>query len=156
MRPSLEIRVTDLSVQEVHDPDTTKPINKEPFRGCIPLGAALDDKVSVSIRDACKKRNLPSSEVAPLLGLGVDVYHSFETDASTLTVVSFIRICEVLRATPEELLGPAAPQLWGETVKQSDLLRANIDIMRYLDTETLTLVHSFISRLGVQPQLKER
>ncbi|MGX9574336.1 hypothetical protein [Mesorhizobium sp. f-mel] len=52
--------------------------------------------------------------MAPLLGLSEAVYARYETSVSQLTVGRLIHLCEVLGASPEEILAPAALHLWGE------------------------------------------
>lgn len=58
-----------------------------------------------------------------------------------------IHLCEVLGASPEELLAPAALHLWGENQTKVDLLLACIDKLRGFD-ETLQDVFSLLNRLG--------
>lgn len=58
-----------------------------------------------------------------------------------------IHLCEVLGASPEELLAPAAHHLWGENQSKVDLLLACIDKLRGFGDETLQDVFSLLNRL---------
>ncbi|WP_244428333.1 helix-turn-helix domain-containing protein [Sinorhizobium fredii] len=83
-----------------------------------------------------------------MLGLSEAVYARYETSLSRLTVGRLIQLCEVLGASPEELLAPAALHLWSENRGNVDLLLACIDKLRAFDEETLHDVFSLLSRLG--------
>src|SRR5688500_13990594 len=121
--PSIEKWVENLGLQEIYDPDIEKPNYRKPYHGKVPLNAELDEKISTSIREARDKRLLSRSKVAPLLGLSDAVYQRYETNVSRLTVTRLIHLCEVLGATPEEIIAPAAPHLWGENKDLSRLLQ---------------------------------
>lgn len=121
--PSLEQWISDLGLQQVNDPDVDKPVYRlPPPDGRIRLGAALEEGISASIREARERRNLSRSKLAPLLGITEAVYARYEASVSRLTVGRLIHLCEVLGASPEELLAPAAPHLWGENQSKVDLL----------------------------------
>ncbi|TWA13647.1 transcriptional regulator with XRE-family HTH domain [Sinorhizobium medicae] len=136
--PSLEQWISDLGLQ-VNDPDVDKPVYRlPPPDGRITLSAALEERISASIREARERRNLSRSKLAPLLGLSEAVYAPYETSVSRLTVGRLIHLCEVLGASPEELLAPAALHLWGgENQTKVDLRLACIDKLRAFDEETL-------------------
>ncbi|WP_234836635.1 helix-turn-helix domain-containing protein [Sinorhizobium meliloti] len=109
--PSLEQWISDLGLQQVNDPGVDKPVYRlPPPDGRITLSAALEE-ISASIREARERRNLSRSKLAPLLGLSDAVYARYETSVSRLTVGRLIHLCEVLGASPEELLAPAALHL---------------------------------------------
>ncbi|MFQ6242672.1 hypothetical protein [Sinorhizobium meliloti] len=65
------------------------------------------------------------------------VYARYEASVSRLTVGRLIHLCEVLGASPEELVAPPAPHLWGENQIKVDLLLACIDKLRGFHEETL-------------------
>ncbi|APG93119.1 transcriptional regulator (plasmid) [Sinorhizobium americanum] len=119
-----------------------------PPDGRITLSAALEENICASIREARERRNLSRSKLAPLLGLSEAVYARYETSVSRLTVGRLIHLCEVLGASPEELLAPAALYLWGENQTKVDLLLACIDKLRAFDDEILQDVFSLLNRLG--------
>ncbi|WP_028004398.1 helix-turn-helix domain-containing protein [Sinorhizobium meliloti] len=147
--PSLEQWISDRGLQQVNDPDVDKPVYRlPPPDGRITLSAALEERISARIRDARERRNLSRSKLAPLLGITEAVYARYEASVSRLTVGRLIHICEVLGASPEELLAPAAPHLWGENQIKVDLLLACIDKLRGFDEETLQDVFSLLDRLG--------
>ncbi|WP_234851229.1 helix-turn-helix domain-containing protein [Sinorhizobium meliloti] len=107
--------ISDLGLQQVNDPDVDKPVYRlPPPYGRIRLSAALEERISASIRDARERRNLSRSKLAPLLGITEAVYARYEASVSRLTVGRLTHLCEVLGASPEELLAPAAPHLRGE------------------------------------------
>ncbi|RVK17001.1 helix-turn-helix domain-containing protein [Sinorhizobium meliloti] len=148
--PSLEQWISDLGLQQVNDPDVDKPVYRLPAPdGRITLSAALEE-ISASVREARERRNLSRSKLAPLLGITEAVYARYEASVSRLTVGRLIHLCEVLGASPEELLAPAALHLLGQKAKQSkvDLLLACIDKLRAFDEETLQDVFSLLKRLG--------
>ncbi|WP_237221936.1 helix-turn-helix domain-containing protein [Sinorhizobium meliloti] len=122
--------------------------------GCHPPTVELDSAPRwkkgspASFRDARERRNLSRSKLAPLLGLSEAVYARYEGSVSRLTVGRLIHLCEVLGASPEELLAPAAHHLWGENQCKVDLLLACIDKLRAFDDETLQDVFSLLNRLG--------
>lgn len=124
-----------------------------PPDGRITLSAALEERISASIREARERRNLSRSKLAPLLGLSEAVYARYEGSVSRLTVSRLIHLCEVRGASPEELLSPAAPHLWGENQSKVDLLLACINKLRAFADETLQDVFSLLNRLG---KTKER
>lgn len=110
--PSLEQWISDLGLQQVNDPDVDKAVYRlPPPDGRITLSAALEENICTSIREARERRNLSGSKLAPLLGLSEAVYARYETSVSRLTVGRLIHLCEVLGASPEELLAPAALHL---------------------------------------------
>lgn len=132
--PSIENWVEQLGLQLVQDPDLEKPVYRKPY----------DGKISKSIREARDKRSLSRFKISPLLGLSNAVYHRYETSVSRLTVSRLIHLCEVLDATPEEILGPAAPHLWGENHEHSRLLQNTISEIRQLDTEALERIYKLV------------
>ncbi|RVL88554.1 XRE family transcriptional regulator [Sinorhizobium meliloti] len=150
----MEQWISDLGLQQVNDPDVDKPVYRlPPPDGRITLSAALEERISASIREARERRNLSRSKLAPLLGLSEAVYARYEGSVSRLTVSRLIHLCEVRGASPEELLSPAAPHLWGENQSKVDLLLACINKLRAFADETLQDVFSLLNRLG---KTKER
>lgn len=147
--PSLEQWISDLGLRQVNDPDVDKAVYRlPPPDGRITLSAALEENICTSIREARERRNLSGSKLAPLLGLSEAVYARYETRFSRLTVGRLIHLCEVLGASPEELLAPLDQHLWGENQSKVDLLLACIDKLRAFDEETLQDVFSLLNRLG--------
>lgn len=135
--PSLGQWISDRGLQQVNDPDVDKPVYRlPPPDGRIRLSAALE-RISASIREARERRDLSRSKLAPLLGITEAVYARYEASVSRLTVGRLIHLCEVLGASPEELLAPAAHHLWRENQTKVDLLLACIDKLRGFDEETL-------------------
>ncbi|MBB5536458.1 hypothetical protein [Rhizobium giardinii] len=57
------------------------------------------------------------------------------------------RLPHVLDATPEEIIAPAAPHLWGDTETKAVLLLATIVKLRTFDEEVLQDVFSLLSRI---------
>jgi len=149
--PTIENWVERLGLQLVQDPDLEKPVYRKPYHGKVYLNAELDDKISTSIREARDKRSLSRSKIAPLLGLSNAVYHRYETSVSRLTVSRLIHLCEVLDATPEEILAPAAPHLWGENQEHSRLLQNTISEIRQLDTEGLERIFKLVLSMEKKP-----
>ncbi|WP_234841633.1 helix-turn-helix domain-containing protein [Sinorhizobium meliloti] len=98
--------------------------------------------------EARERQNLSRSKLAPLLGITEAVYARYEASVSRLTVGRLIHLCEVLGASPEELLAPAALHLWAKTESKSICLLACIDKLRAFDEETLRDVFSLLDRLG--------
>lgn len=150
--PSIENWVDHLGLKEVQDPDSGKPAFRKPYNGSVPLAAELDDRISLNIKDARDRRSLSRSKVAALLGLSDSVYQRYETSVSRLTVSRLIHICEVLGASPEELIAPAAPHLWGDTDQHSQLMRSAISEIRRLDTASLEEVCKLLSLMKKQPE----
>lgn len=113
--PSLGQWISDRGLQQVNDPDVDKPVYRlPPPDGRIRLSAALE-RISASIREARERRNLSRSKLAPLLGITEAVYARYEASVSRLTVGRLIHLCEVLGASPEELLAPAAHHCGAKT-----------------------------------------
>jgi hypothetical protein len=56
--PSLEQWISDRGLQQVNDPDVDKPVYRLPPDGRITLSAALEERISASIREARERRNL--------------------------------------------------------------------------------------------------
>lgn len=146
--PSLEYWISDLGLQQVDDPDVDKPVYRKPFDGRVTLSAELEAQINSSVREARDRRKLPRSKLTPLLGLSEAVYVRYETSVSRLSVGRLIHLCEVLGTTPEEIIAPAAPHLWGETGSNADLLLASIEKLRTFDVETLCDVYSLLCPLG--------
>ncbi|CUX72175.1 MULTISPECIES: helix-turn-helix domain-containing protein [Agrobacterium] len=146
--PSIENWVDHLGLKEIQDPDIDKPVYRKPYNGAVPLNAEVEDKISTSIRVARDKRSLSRSKIAPLLGLSDAVYQRYETSTSRLTVLRLIHICEVLGATPEELLAPAAPHLWGDNEDHSRLMRDTISQIRQLDHEGLEQIYKLLASIN--------
>jgi len=149
--PTIENWVEQLGLQLVQDPDLKKPVYRKPYHGKVHLNAELEDKISTSIREARDKRSLSRSKIAPLLGLSNAVYLRYETSVSRLTVSRLIHLCEVLDATPEEILAPAAPHLWGENQEHSRLLQNTISEIRQLDTEALERILKLVVSMEKKP-----
>ncbi|ARO32545.1 helix-turn-helix domain-containing protein (plasmid) [Rhizobium etli] len=145
--PSLKQWINELGLKQVDDPGIDKPVYRKPFDGRIALSAELEKLISISLREARDKRRLPRSKLAPLLGISEQVYGRYETRVSRLTVSRLIHVCEVLDATPEEIIAPAAPHLWGETETKAMLLLATIVKLRSFDEEILQDVFSLLSRI---------
>ncbi|ULJ74362.1 helix-turn-helix transcriptional regulator (plasmid) [Rhizobium gallicum] len=145
--PSLKQWINELGLQQVDDPGIDKPVYRKPFDGRIALSAELEKLISISLREARDKRKLPRSKLAPLLGLSEQVYGRYENKVSRLTVGRLIHLCEVLDATPEEIIAPAAPHLWGATETKAVLLLATIEKLRTFDEEILQDVFSLLSRI---------
>ncbi|AYG70451.1 helix-turn-helix transcriptional regulator [Rhizobium sp. CCGE531] len=146
--PSLKQWIKELGLQQVIDPRIDKPVYRKPFDGRIVLSAELEEQICTSLRGARDRRKLPRSKLAPLLGLSEQVYGRYENKISRLTVCRLIHLCEVLDATPEEIIAPAAPHLWGGTEAKAVLLLASIEKLRTLDEETLRDVFSLLGRIG--------
>ncbi|MGV1908515.1 MULTISPECIES: hypothetical protein [Agrobacterium] len=51
----MENWVEQLGLQLVQDPDLEKPVYRKPYHGKVHLNAELDDKISISIREARDK-----------------------------------------------------------------------------------------------------
>ncbi|EPE93736.1 helix-turn-helix domain-containing protein [Rhizobium grahamii] len=145
---SLKHWVKEHGLREVDDPTTGKTIYRKPFEGMIVLSAELERQISLSLREARDRRKLPRSKLAPMLGLSEQVYGRYENKVSRLTVGRLIHLCEVLGATPEEIIAPAAPHLWGETKGRAELILACIEKLRCFDEETLRDVFSLLARLS--------
>ncbi|ARM91388.1 XRE family transcriptional regulator protein (plasmid) [Rhizobium sp. CIAT894] len=145
--PPLKQWINELGLQQVDDPGIDKPVYRKPFDGRIALSAELENLISISLREARDKRKLPRSKLAPLLGITKQVYGRYENGVSRLTVSRLIHLCEVLDATPEEIIAPAAPYLWGETETKAVLLLATIVKLRTFDEEILQDIFSLLSRI---------
>ncbi|WP_437409222.1 helix-turn-helix domain-containing protein [Sinorhizobium meliloti] len=147
--PSLEQWISDLGLQQVNDPDVDKPVYRiPPPDGRITFSAALEEIICTSIREARERRNLPRSKLAPLLGLSEAVLRPLRNKRFPPDGRPLIHLCEVLGPSPEALLAPAAPHLWGENQSKVDLLLACFDKLRGFDDETLQDVFSLLNRLG--------
>jgi len=150
--PAFDQWISELGLQEVDDPGIAKPVYRRSFGGKITLSAELEEQISASLRGARDRRELPRSKLAPLLGLSEQVYVRYEKSVSRLTVGRLIHFCEVLDATPEEIMAPVAPHLWGESQAKADLLLASIEKLRTFDEETLRDVFSLLGRLDCNDQ----
>ncbi|WP_235777203.1 helix-turn-helix domain-containing protein [Rhizobium mesoamericanum] len=145
---SLKQWVKEHGLREVEDPAIGKTIYRKPFQGVIVLSAELERQISLSLREARNRRKLPRSKLAPMLGLSEQVYGRYENKVSRLTVGRLIHLCEVLDATPEEIIAPAAPHLWGETKGRAEVILTCIKKLRCFDEETLRDVLSLLARLS--------
>ncbi|WFU92050.1 helix-turn-helix transcriptional regulator (plasmid) [Rhizobium sp. CC1099] len=145
---SLKQWVKEHGLREVDDLATGKTVYRKPFQGVIASSAELERQIRLSIREARDRRKLPRSKLAPMLGLSEQVYGRYENKVSRLTVGRLIHLCEVLDATPEEIIAPAAPHLWGGTKDQAELILTCIKKLRSFDEETLRDVFSLLARLG--------
>jgi transcriptional regulator with XRE-family HTH domain len=85
-----------------------------------------------------------------MLGLSERVYERYENNASRLTVGRLVHLCEVLGASPEEILSSPALHLWGETETSAELLLASIEKLRTFDEETLRDVLSLLNHIASQ------
>ncbi|WP_370009621.1 helix-turn-helix domain-containing protein [Sinorhizobium fredii] len=144
----------DLGLQQVDDPLIGKSIYRKPFDGQIILSAELEGQISIGLRQARDRRRLARKKLATMLGLSERVYERYENNVSRLTVSRLVHLCEVLGASPEEMLSPAAPHLWGKTDTAAALLLASIEKLRTFDEETLRDVLSLLSRIESQTNIK--
>ncbi|PDS61821.1 transcriptional regulator [Rhizobium anhuiense] len=152
--PSLEQWILDLGLQQIDDPLIGKSIYRKPFDGQIILSAELEGKISIGLRQARDRRRLARKKLATMLGLSERVYERYENNVSRLTVSRLVHLCEVLGASPEEMLSPAAPHLWGKTDTAAALLLTSIEKLRTFDEETLRDVLSLLSRIESQTNIK--
>ncbi|WP_173514155.1 helix-turn-helix domain-containing protein [Sinorhizobium psoraleae] len=152
--PSLEQWILDLGLQQIDDPLIGKSIYRKPFDGQIILSAELEGQISIGLRQARDRRRLARKKLATMLGLSERVYERYENNVSRLTVSRLVHLCEVLGASPEEMLSPAAPHLWGKTDTAAALLLASIEKLRTFDEETLRDVLSLLSRIESQTNIK--
>ncbi|PCK84372.1 transcriptional regulator [Rhizobium sophoriradicis] len=152
--PSLEQWILDLGLQQIDDPLIGKSIYRKPFDGQIILSAELEGQISIGLRQARDRRRLARKKLATMLGLSERVYERYENNVSRLTVSRLVHLCEVLGASPEEMLSPAAPHLWGKTDTAAALLLASIEKLRTFDEETLRDVLSLLSRIESQTNSK--
>ncbi|MBD9524447.1 helix-turn-helix domain-containing protein [Ensifer sp. ENS02] len=148
--PSLEQWILDLGLQQVEDPQIGKPIYRKPIDGRVILSAELEGQISSSLREARDRRRLARKKVATLLGLSERVYERYENNVSRLTVGRLVHLCEVLGASPEEILSSPARHLWGETETCAELLLASIEKLRSFDEETLRDVLSLLNHIESQ------
>ncbi|WP_349644458.1 helix-turn-helix domain-containing protein [Rhizobium mayense] len=146
--PSLKQWIKELGLKRIDDPGINRPVYRKPFDGRIALSAELEEQISISLREARDRRKLSRSKLAPLLGLSEQVYGRYENKVSRLTVGRLIHFCEVLDATPEEIIAPAAPHLWGRTEAKAVLLLGCIEKLRTFDEETLRDVFCLLGRIG--------
>lgn len=147
----MEKWVEQLGLQLVQDPELEQPAYRKPHRGRVDLTAELDKKIGTSIRDARDRRSLSGSDIALLLGVSDAVYDRYETSVSRLTVPRLIHFCEVLDATPEEILGPAAPHLWGKDSEYFRLLQGTMAEIRQLDRQGLELIFKLVVSMEKNP-----
>ncbi|XOK15600.1 helix-turn-helix domain-containing protein (plasmid) [Agrobacterium tumefaciens] len=151
--PSLEQWILDLGLQQIDDPLIGKSIYRKPFAGQIILSAELEGQISIGLRQARDRRRLARKKLATMLGLSERVYERYENNVSRLTVSRLVHLCEVLGASPEEMLSPAAPHLWGKNDTTAALLLASIEKLRTFDEETLRDVLSLLGRIESQTNI---
>lgn len=95
--PSLEQWISDLGLQRVNDPDVDKPVYRlAPRNGRITLSAALEERISASIREARERRNLSWSKLAPQLVSAKRFTPARKPSVSRLTVGHLIHLCQAL------------------------------------------------------------
>ncbi|MBP2238800.1 transcriptional regulator with XRE-family HTH domain [Sinorhizobium kostiense] len=147
--PSLEQWISDRGLQQVNDPDVDKPVYRLPPPTVELHSAPRWKKESPPVSGKPARGEIsPGRKLAPLLDITEAVYARYEGSVSRLTVSRLIHLCEVLGASPEELLAPAALHLSGENQTKVNLLLARIDKLRGFDEETLQDVFSLLNRLG--------
>lgn len=148
--PSLDQWISDLGLQQIEDPQIGKPIYRKPFDGQVIFSAELEGQISSSLREARDRRKLARKKVATMLGLSERVYERYENNVSRLTVGRLVHLCEVLGASPEEILSLPALHLWGKTETAAELLLASIEKLRTFDEETLRDVLSLLNHIASQ------
>jgi transcriptional regulator with XRE-family HTH domain len=105
---------------ETTDPEIDKPIYRRPgFDGIRTMGE-MDEKIGAFLRKAREKEGLIRTELAPLLGLSMQVYGRYERAFSKMHVTRMIHLCEILGFMPIEMLFEAAPHLWGRTKEEAE------------------------------------
>ncbi|WP_284276272.1 helix-turn-helix transcriptional regulator [Mesorhizobium huakuii] len=108
-----------MELVETTDPEIDKPVFRRPgFEGIKTLGE-IDERIAAFIRKAREDRDLTRAELAPLLGLSMQVYGRYERAFSKMHVTRMIHLCEILGFMPMEMLFSAAPHLWGRTPEEA-------------------------------------
>jgi transcriptional regulator with XRE-family HTH domain len=79
----------------------------------------IDERIAAFIRKAREDKDLTRAELAPLLGLSMQVYGRYERAFSKMHVTRMIHLCEILGFMPMEMLFSAAPHLWGRTPEEA-------------------------------------
>ncbi|MBA8907474.1 helix-turn-helix transcriptional regulator [Aminobacter ciceronei] len=108
-----------MELVETIDPEIDKPVFRRPgFEGIKTLGE-IDERIATFIRKAREDKDLTRAELAPLLGLSMQVYGRYERAFSKMHVTRMIHLCEILGFMPMEMLFSAAPHLWGRTPEEA-------------------------------------
>lgn len=108
-----------MALVETTDPEIENPVyRRSGFEGIVPLGE-LDERIAKFVRKARENQGLTRAELAPLLGLSMQVYGRYERAFSKMHVTRMIHLCEILGFMPMEMLFSTAPHLWGETLEEA-------------------------------------
>ncbi|RWC82933.1 XRE family transcriptional regulator [Mesorhizobium sp. M4B.F.Ca.ET.215.01.1.1] len=108
-----------MELVETIDPEIDKPVFRRPgFEGIKTFGE-LDERIAAFIRKAREDKDLTRAELAPLLGLSMQVYGRYERAFSKMHVTRMIHLCEILGFMPMAMLFSAAPHLWGRTEEEA-------------------------------------
>src|SRR4051812_48529616 len=93
-----------MELVETIDPEIDKPVFRRPgFEGIKTLGE-IDERIATFIRKAREDKDLTRAELAPLLGLSMQVYGRYERAFSKMHVTRMIHLCEILGFMPMEML----------------------------------------------------
>lgn len=108
-----------MELVETIDPEIDKPVFRRPgFEGIKTFGE-VDERIAAFIRKAREDKDLTRAELAPLLGLSMQVYGRYERAFSKMHVTRMIHLCEILGFMPMDMLFSAAPHLWGRTPEEA-------------------------------------
>ncbi|MER8530718.1 helix-turn-helix transcriptional regulator [Mesorhizobium sp. M0814] len=119
MAKDMDAYKNKMELVETIDPEIDKPVFRRPgFEGIKTLGE-IDERIATFIRKAREDKDLTRAELAPLLGLSMQVYGRYERAFSKMHVTRMIHLCEILGFIPMEMLFSAAPHLWGRTPEEA-------------------------------------
>lgn len=137
-----------MGLVETTDPEIENPVCRRPgFEGIVPLGE-LDERIAKFVRKARENQGLTRAELAPLLGLSMQVYGRYERAFSKMHVTRMIHLCEILGFMPMEMLFSTAPHLWGETLEEArdnmELAQLVVSLPHATKRDLLALVRKMV------------
>ncbi|RWB25770.1 helix-turn-helix domain-containing protein [Mesorhizobium sp.] len=105
-----------MELVETIDPEIDKPVFRRPGFESIKTLGEIDERIAQFIRKAREDKDLTRAELAPLLGLSMQVYGRYERALSKMHVTRMIHLCGFM---PMEMLFSSAPHLWGRTPEEA-------------------------------------
>jgi transcriptional regulator with XRE-family HTH domain len=106
---------------ETRDPEIGRPVLRKPgFAGISPLGD-MESALSRAMRAKRTECKLTREQLAAMVGLSAQVFGGYEKAISKMHVTRLIHLCEILDASPVDMIHAAAPHLFGDSMEEAKI-----------------------------------
>ncbi|WP_095204594.1 helix-turn-helix transcriptional regulator [Mesorhizobium carmichaelinearum] len=132
---------------ETRDAEIDRPILRKPGFAGMPSFGDMEDCLSREMRAKRAERKLTREQLAAMIGLSTQVFGRYEKAISKMHVTRLIHICEVLDASPVDMIFQAAPHLFGKSDEEARTRAEALSAIQSLPKNLLVLLLPLLNEL---------